>query len=165
MSHAVINYILPYLQIFELMRNSVTYFSPSEYEAVVKKLLNGEISTTLTKYGVKWEAIKCKDSPEYLQSMTKHGIFSAMFSSSPSMLAQCALLQCTNAAAVTGAIVPRLYHTPALIPSRVEEFGQTINAWPNKDSVRLVADRQEYSETCRLQGMRGRNCVPPIGFP
>ena len=73
------------LQIVEQIRNAATYFSPTEKEMVDSKLLRGEIATVLTRAGVKYEAIKCKENPDYLALLVKRGVYTAMFSASPSI--------------------------------------------------------------------------------
>jgi len=71
------------LKVIECIHNALTYFSPYEKEAVETLLLRGEIDMKMSKYGQIWETLKCKDNPEYIKLMIKHGVFTAFFSSSP----------------------------------------------------------------------------------
>jgi hypothetical protein len=74
-------------KVIEFIRNALTFFSPSEKEAVEAQLLRGgEIDMKLTKYGQVWETLKCKDNSEYIKLMIKHGVFTAFFSSSPGVI-------------------------------------------------------------------------------
>lgn len=58
--------------------------------------------------------------------------------------------------------MPRIFHTRALIPARYADLGKQLNEWPIRSGIRLVADKEDYTKICRLQGMRA--CAGVIAF-